>query len=78
MKRVKRATVERFPMENRRRFKLTIAVDDLADITNHDGTIHVWIDRGDVVNLQFDCSSMLLEDDFEQGKESALELVYNP
>ena len=78
MKRVKRASVERFPMEEKRRFKLTVAVDDLADIQARDGTIHVWIDRGDVVNLQFDCSTMLLEDDLEQGEENALELSSRP
>ena len=78
VKKIKRATVERFPMEEDRRFKLTVAVDNLADIKARDGKIHIWLDRGDLVNLQFDCSTMLLEDDLEQGRENALELVSCP
>ncbi len=76
MRREKRAKLERFPMNENRRFKLTITPDTLADLTAHDGTIHLWIDRGDVVNLQFDCSSMLLEDDCEQGEECARSLAH--
>lgn len=71
MKTVKRAKVERFPMEDANRFRLTV-------LTEAGEKLVVWIDRGDVVNLQFDCSTMLLEDDFYQGKENALELAAQP
>lgn len=68
-----RAKIERFPMEDKRRFKLTLRADYFRMGT--DGSLHIWIDRGDVNNLQFDCSHELLEDDLENGSEAACQLV---
>jgi len=70
MKAIKRAKLERFPMEDNDRFRLTVVDGNKKTV--------VWIDRGDVVNLQFDCSTMLLEDDLYQGQENALELAAQP
>jgi hypothetical protein len=68
-----RAKLERFPMSDKRRFKLKLRSDQF--FTDNDGALYVWIDRGDVSNLAFDCSTMLLEDDLEEGGENAVELV---
>ena len=70
MKPIKRAKLDRFPMNENRRFRLTV--------NDGDNKLVLWIDRGDVVNLQFDCSTMLLEDDFHQGNENAFELAARP
>jgi len=68
-----RVRVERFPMVDTRRFKLTLRSDQFR--LGNDGSLHIWLDRGDVSNLQFDCSRELLEDDIENGGDAALELV---
>jgi hypothetical protein len=68
-----RAKLERFPMEEKRRFKLRLHSDQF--FTDSDGALFVWIDRGDVSNLAFDCSTMLLEEDLEEGSAGAMELV---
>ena len=68
-----RAKLERHDVDNKRRFKLRLHSDQF--FTDSGGALFVWIDRGDVANLGFDCSTMLLEDDLEIGGESAVELV---
>ena len=68
-----RAKLERFPMADKRRFKLKLRSDQF--FTDSDGALFVWIDRGDVANLSFDCSTMLLDDDMETAGAATVELV---
>ena len=60
-------------MTERRKFKLTLRSEQFRLGT--DGSLHIWVDRGDVCNLQMDCSASLLDDDIEEGLPEAKELV---
>lgn len=68
-----RAKLERLPMQDKRRFKLKVRSDQFS-LADNDGSLHVWLDRGDVSNLSLDCSHALLDDDMETG-ENIRELV---
>ena len=68
-----RARLDRFPMTEKRKFKLTLRSDQFR--LGNDGSLHIWIDRGDVCNVQMDCSACLLDDDLEEGLPAATELV---
>ena len=68
-----RARLEYLPMTESRRFKLTIRSDNFALGT--DGSLHVWIDRGDACNLQLDCSGALLDADIDVGSVKIKDLI---
>ena len=63
-----RATIENHPMSDKRCFKLTLRSDYFR--TGSDGSLHIWMDRADVSNLQLDCSNQLLDHDIENGTVS--------
>ena len=54
-------------------FKLTLRSDNFRLGT--DGSLHIWLDRGDACNLQLDCSGALLDADLEDGSVTVKELV---
>jgi len=60
-------------MADQRRFRLTLRADSFS--LGNDGSLNVWVDRGDMCNLQHDCSMAMLDDDLEEGLPAALELV---
>jgi hypothetical protein len=62
---VPRIGLEGFPMIESDRFCLSFRVDKIN--VRPDGTMIVWLDRGEVSNLQFDCSVALQEDDIRTG-----------
>lgn len=68
-----RAKIEWQDMPDKRCFKLTLRSDNFQLGT--DGSLHVWIDRADVSNLQLDCSNQLLDFDLETGSVIMKELV---
>jgi hypothetical protein len=58
--------LENKPSNDDVRFELTIR--DRNPTIESDGSIRIWLDRGDVSNLSFDCSTALLDDDVERGE----------
>ena len=68
-----RARIEHFPMNDQRCFKLTVRSDSFR--LGNDGSLHVWLDRGDACNLQLDCSGALLDSDLADGSVTVKELV---
>ena len=68
-----RAKIEWHPMDDRRSFKLILRSDQFQ--TGNDGSLHVWLDRADVSNLQLDCSNQLLDHDLENGTVKLTELA---
>jgi len=60
-----RAVIEWQPMADKRCFKLKLRSDQFQ--TDTDGSLHIWLDRADVSNLQLDCSNQLLDHDLETG-----------
>lgn len=60
----KRIRLDVYPMSDKERFKLSLKFRHLT--IDNDGRVHVWIDRGEVSNLQFDCSVALQEDDLAE------------
>lgn len=68
-----RAVLEWFPMNDKRCFKLKLRSDQFQ--TASDGSLHIWMDRADVSNLQLDCSNQLLDHDIETGTIKLSDLV---
>jgi hypothetical protein len=64
-----------FPMNENRRFKLTVNVEEIDSMVASDGKVHFWVDRGDVMNLSFDCSTSLLEDDLNNDHPAAVAMA---
>jgi len=60
-----RAQIEWQPMSDKRCFKLKLRSDQFQ--TANDGSMHIWLDRADVSNLQLDCNNQLLDHDIESG-----------